>query len=147
MILFNPKSGNAGLSQTTQRKVLRLVVWLSSYTHTCIPVPGTDNVWADLLSRWTAPRILLRLVSVTMLLSSATDDFSWEAIGDLTASQQVHASGHSDDLHLTTDGLLCEKKGAVWIPDAETDPQLWLCVITYTGSSRLQPAPTKAIVL
>lgn len=51
VFLFDPTSVVADLSQTTFRKFLRWDVRLSAYAYTCIHVPCSDNVWADLLSR------------------------------------------------------------------------------------------------
>lgn len=78
-------------------------------------MPRTDNVWADLPSRWTAPRILRRLVTVRVFSSSSATDFEWPTIDDIATSQIHHDLERIDDLQLNSDGLYCNVDGAVWI--------------------------------
>ena len=57
VFLFDPLAVVPDMSQTTARKVLRWAVKLSLYNYVCIHVRGEDNVWADLLGRWTLPSV------------------------------------------------------------------------------------------
>eukprot|EP00171_Calliarthron_tuberculosum_P004016 IDg4016t1 len=55
IFLFDPLAVVPDLSQTSLRKVLRWAVHLSACNYTCVHIKGTENVWADLLGRWSAP--------------------------------------------------------------------------------------------
>lgn len=68
---FDPLTVVSDLSQTSVLKDLRWAVRLSAYNYVCAHIKGDENVWADLLGRWSAPVVIRRLVSVPVLLSSS----------------------------------------------------------------------------
>jgi Chromo (CHRromatin Organisation MOdifier) domain/RNase H-like domain found in reverse transcriptase len=50
--IFNPQSVVAAVPKYTADKLQRWALLLMSYEYTIQDIPGEDNVWADLLSRW-----------------------------------------------------------------------------------------------
>lgn len=135
VFLFDPTAVVADISQTTLRKVLRWAVRLSAYTYICVHIPGCDNVWADLISRWTPSPTLRRLVSVPVLPSSSSADFLWPSPDEVSCAQQEHLASRPPQVSPASDGLYKTASGAIWIPDASNDLQLRLCVIAHTGPS------------
>lgn len=134
IFLFDPLSVATDLSQSTIRKVLRWAVRLSAYNYTCVHIPGEENVWADLLSRWVPTGTVRRLVSVPVLPSSSSPEFEWPSIGDISVIQEQFKAERPE--HLTNcEGLYKNPSGAVWIPDSAADLQLRLCIIAHTGPS------------
>lgn len=83
LFLFDPTTVVANLSQTTFRKVLRWTVRLSVYNYKCMHNPGSDNVWADIISRWVLPPVNRRVVSVPVQPSSSPDDIQWPTCENL----------------------------------------------------------------
>lgn len=76
--IFDPTFIVTDISQTTIRKVLRWAVRLSVYNYVCIHIAGDDNVWADLLGRWSAGTpTIRRLIHILVLPSSSHSDFEW----------------------------------------------------------------------
>ena len=73
IFLFDPLAVVPDLSQTSLRKVLRWAVRLSMYNYTCFHIKGTDNVWADLLGRWSAGHTIRRLIRITELPTTSKD--------------------------------------------------------------------------
>ena len=134
IFLFDPLSVVPDLSQTTLRKVLRWAVRLSIYNYTCFHIKGSDNVWADLLGRWSAPSTVRRLVHIPELPSSSAEDFEWNTATVISTSQQTAASEMPPNL-VPVEGLWQNPNGAIWIPDSDPDLQLRLCVIAHTGPS------------
>lgn len=88
IFIFDPTAVVPDISQTTLRKVLRWAVRLSIYHYTCFHIKGQDNVWADLLGRWSAPPTLRRLVRIPVLPSSSEGDFEWPSRESISISQK-----------------------------------------------------------
>lgn len=122
------------LSQTSLRKVLRWAVRLSAYNYKCVHIRGFENVWADLLGRWSAPVTIRRLVRVPVLPSSSSSDFTWPTSDEISSSQFRHAQDRPPNLVLV-DGLWKNSAHSVWIPDACDNLHLRLCIIAHTGPS------------
>lgn len=53
------------LGQSALRKVLRWVVWISTYNYVFIQIRGDENLWADLLTSWS---IQLNIRSLATIL-------------------------------------------------------------------------------
>lgn len=76
IFLFDPLTVVPDLSQTSLRKVLRWAVRLSIYRYTFFHIKGEDNVWADLLTRWSSSiPTIRRLVNIPKLPSACAEDF------------------------------------------------------------------------
>jgi transposase InsO family protein len=134
VFIFDPLSIVPDMSQTTLRKVLRWAVRLSTYNYTCLHIKGTDNVWADLLGRWSAPATIRRLIRIPELPSSSDPDFEWPSLDSLADAQQTYAAIRPPGLS-QSHAVLRNPEGAIWIPDPASDLQLRLCVIAHTGPS------------
>ena len=133
IFLFDPLSVVPDLSATSLLKVLRWAVRLSMYRYTCYHIKGEENVWADLMSRWSskAPTVR-RIVRVPELSSSSDADFEWPSQSTLIKVQQDHAAPRPADLVLN-DHLWTYPDGSIWVPDSADDLQLRLCIIAQTG--------------
>lgn len=136
IFLFDPLSVVPDLSATSTRKVLRWAVRLSMYNYTCYHIKGDENVWADLLPRWsTTQTTVRRIVRVPELPSSSDANFKWPSPSAIAKAKQDHAASRPAGL-IQTDHLWTFKDtAAVWIPDAGDDLHLRLCFIAYTGPS------------
>ena len=133
IFLFDPLAVVDDMSQSSLRKVLRWAVNLSVYNYTCYHIKGEDNVWADLLTRWsTVPSTVRRLVRIPELPSSCSDDCEWPSRSVIATIQEDNASARPDDLVLT-DGLWTFWDGKIWVPEDASDLQLHLCIIAHTG--------------
>jgi RNase H-like domain found in reverse transcriptase len=55
--IFDPRGQNPGLAQHSEARALRWALNISSYNYVIEFIPGVDNVWADLLSRWVASAV------------------------------------------------------------------------------------------
>lgn len=111
------------LPQTTLRKVLRWDVRSSLYTYTCMHIKGEDNVWADLLGRWSAPGAVRRLVRIYERPSSSAKSLDCPTRGEMASLQQGHTAQRPTG-PIENEGLLLYGTSAVWIPDDASDMQL-----------------------
>jgi len=134
VFMFDPLSVLRDISLSSLKKVLRWAVRLSIYNYTCIHIPGTENVWADLLSRWAVPNMVRRIIRVPLLPSAASEDFIWPSNAEISEVQTEHRAIRPKRLN-DTDGLFVTKTGAIWIPDACSDLQLRICIIAHTSSA------------
>eukprot|EP00737_Agarophyton_chilense_P002334 gb/GEZJ01002651.1/.p1 GENE.gb/GEZJ01002651.1/~~gb/GEZJ01002651.1/.p1 ORF type:complete len:320 (+),score=20.64 gb/GEZJ01002651.1/:2674-3633(+) len=133
VFIFDPLSIIPDLSQSSTRKLLRWAVGLSSYSYNCLHIQGPDNVWADLLTRWSAPSTVRRIVQVPALPSSSASDFE-SAITEIATRQDEHRSTRPNHVVLL-DGVWKTAKNAIWIPDKSNEFHLRLCIIVHTGHS------------
>jgi len=134
VFIFDPLSVLRDISLSSLKKVLRWAVRLSVYNYTCIHIPGSENVWADLLSRWAVPNIVRRIIRVPALPSSSADDFIWPDNAEIAEAQHAHISTRPKGL-TAKDGLFINDYGAIWIPADCSDLQLRICIIAHTSSA------------
>lgn len=146
IFLFDPLSVVPDMSQTTLRKVLRWAVRLSMYNYTCFHIKGTDNVWADLLGRWSVPKTVRRLVRIPELPRSSAEDFQWPTASVMADAQSLAATEHQPHLTLI-DKLWRNQNGALWTPDSAPDLQLRLCIIAHTAPAGHRGQSTTETVL
>jgi hypothetical protein len=52
LYVFNPGGSHGSQSALSAAKLIRWALRLSSFSYTIEHVPGTDNVWSDMLTRW-----------------------------------------------------------------------------------------------
>lgn len=134
IFIFDPLSVIHDLVKSTVRKVLRWAVLLSAYTHICVHIKGLENVWADILSRWTPPATIRRLVKIPVLPSSSDEDFAWPTASEISKEQEKHGNKRPEFL-TQSDGLWKNPIASIWIPEQSDDLHLRLCVIAHTSSS------------
>lgn len=104
IFLFDPLVVVPDLSQISLRKVIRWAVRLSAYNYTCIHICRADNVWADLLGRWTVSDTVRRLVSVPFLPVSSPFEFEWPCLQEIEVQQYKFIQDRPSDWELG-DGL------------------------------------------
>lgn len=75
IFLFDQLEVVPDLSKSSLRKVLRWAVTPSEYNYMCVHIKRVDNVWTDLLGRWSAPSMVRRIVQVPVLNSSSSSNF------------------------------------------------------------------------
>lgn len=147
MFFYDPTAVIVDLSQTTIREVLRRAVRISANMYTCIYIPGSGNVWADLITRWLPPSLVRRMVSIPVLASSSSDDFLWPSLEKISKSQTKLAVLRSSEVLMAEDGLYKTYEGTLWIPDEPDSLHLCLWVIAHTGQSGHRSADTTKRVL
>jgi len=91
-------------------------------------LPGEDNLWPGILSRWmpkpSKARMMALRASITPLLEK---DFSWPSIFEMQQCQEQSSPG---SLEMTSsDGVLMFMH-KVWVPDAK---RLRICIMWHCG--------------
>lgn len=107
---------------------------LSEYNYTCVHIKGAENVWADLLGRWSAPARIRRIFQVPVLPSSSSSDFEWPSREIVRNAQSEIDASKPPNITLS-DGLWRDSINSTWIPDESTDLQLRLCFIAHRAPS------------
>ena len=146
--IFNPSAVVASVPKYTAQTLERWALLLMGYTYVIHDIPGEDNVWADLLSRWGSPLKSICAIKQDPLMISPlrSVDFVWPTMHSLTAVQEVKLkSSEFPDLEISSelehqvpryDGSTWSMRvmdGVIWIPDDATDMQLRLCVCAHAG--------------
>ena len=97
------------------------------YQYEIVHIPGEDNVWADLLSRWGCER---SVCAATFTESPQLNKkFIWRSVSeirDLQVKCGVKAGTGADGLHRCAAGLII-------IPEEAVDLILRLCVVAHSG--------------
>ncbi len=117
IFIFNPLSLLQDLNLSSLKNVLRCAVILSWFDYVCHHISGIENVWADLLGRWSVPRLLLRrILTIPPLVSVSNADFIWPDKAEVMQIQDRHkhlvhskCNRHSH--------LWRNSEGAVWVSD------------------------------
>lgn len=133
VFIFDPCAVVPNINQATIRKVLRWAVRLSTYNYVCFHIKGENNIWADLLTRWSIPLTIRRLVSIPPLPTTFTD-FIWPTTDSISASQRAHPPPPPG--FIFQNGLYRRPNdGPIWIPDEDAILQLRLSIIAHTGAA------------
>lgn len=133
VFIFDPCAVVPNINQATIRKVLRWAVRLSSYNYVCFHIKGEENIWADLLTRWSIPLTIRRLVTIPPLPTTFRE-FVWPTSDTIRESQRAHPPPPQG--FVSIDGLYRRpNNGPIWIPDADDILQLRLSIIAHTGAA------------
>ncbi|KAE9282551.1 hypothetical protein PR003_g27380 [Phytophthora rubi] len=141
--IFNPYATDGAMARYRADKLQRWALSLMSFKYVIEHVPGEENVWGDLLSRWGAGQVLeahhgavrvARLAVVQRVSPLEEPEFVWPSESEIRASQEAaRASGQimtgtqlDDEHHLLV---------TVYIPDDAADLQQRLCVVAHAGAS------------
>lgn len=90
-------------------------------------------MWTDLLSRWTAPRPLRRLVPISVMASSSSDNFDWPSAKKIMKFQHLLASLQPSNHRLNKDSIYCDATADIRDPDDDSGLQPLLFIIAHTG--------------
>lgn len=132
IFLLEPFLLIADLSQSSTRKVLWWALQLISYTYTCFHANGFDNVWAYMLTSWSAPKIVRQLIKIPPLSTSQNESFWRPSVEEIAQMQKNHSRTQYENLKLC-DGLWKTSSNAMRIPEEVEDLQVCLCIIVHTG--------------
>lgn len=117
IFIFDPLVVQPDIGQATMRKVLRWVVRLSLNSYVCIHISGDDNIWADLMTRWTIPTMMCGLVIIPQMPSTFTD-FEWPTVSSICTARDIYEA-HRPTLARKSAGFWHLPAGSAWIPDMD----------------------------
>ncbi|GMF21819.1 unnamed protein product [Phytophthora fragariaefolia] len=127
-------------------KQLRWAMKLMNYHYVIEHVPGPDNLWADMISRWvgnhtpkvtgTRRKAFRRprppvIQSVSPLRPLDDDSFVWPTLEELGALQSAH-SPPANAVHTDTELLTIDDR--LWAPPEATDFIQRLCIVAHCGA-------------
>lgn len=120
IFVFNPLSLVPDLSQSSTRKFLRCAVCLSAYSYTSFNISGMECVWADMLTRWSAPSTVRRLIKVPALPSTNAEEFLWPDLKQI-ANHQLKSYLQCPEGLQMVDVLWRNATGPIWIAENAED--------------------------
>lgn len=95
-------------------------------------IKGIDNVWADLLGRWSAYLVGRHIFSVPVLVSSSDAEFDWPTPASFGAIQEQFITDEPINLQYV-EGLWENAANAIWIPEKSENMQLRIFIAAHTG--------------
>ena len=139
--IFNPYGENPSIQRHTANKLQRWALILMNFNYKIAHIPGLENVWGDLLSRWgssTTKICTLFQVPRSPILDA---EFKWPSLGEIKKNQEdqlkiLPSSFLADNSYsLSENGTYVSSSGQIWIPDNSTGLQLRLCIIAHMGAA------------
>jgi hypothetical protein len=142
--IFHPTELSPTIQKHTAAKLQRWALVLMGFEYVIEHVPGHDNLWADLLSRWgakehtpttTTPKVR-RMYCVPSNAPKHITDFQWPHIDEIQACQnKVTPQMRPPNLVQDENAIWRNTLGKIWIPHTAKDLQMRLCVISHTGAA------------
>uniref|UniRef100_H3H555 Reverse transcriptase n=1 Tax=Phytophthora ramorum TaxID=164328 RepID=H3H555_PHYRM len=143
--IFNPYATDGMMARYQADKLQRWALALMSFRYVIEHVPGEENAWGDLLSRWGAGPPLeatrtairaARLAVVERVSPLEEADFVWPSEQEIRAVQQAAgAAAHPGVQWNEERQLQMTSTGQVWIPPDSGELQQRLCVVAHAGAS------------
>jgi hypothetical protein len=154
--LMNPTQFIATMNKNTMEKIARWCARLFSLKFTMHAIPGDENVWADMLSRWGA-----QLINAdSQLLATLTTDkffpenskgyksfhslhlFTEETEMQFPSAEFVKSKQSDNELSATLDGAEYDNNSGlymvgtrIWIPDDAMEIQICICIVAHCAGA------------
>ena len=135
IFMFDPLAVVSDLSLSSVKKVIRWAVRMSTYNYVCYHIKGKQNVWADMISRWTPGNVTLRrLVHIPPLVTSSEEETTWPTVQEIIEIQKRHRSSLPQTI-IEKNGIYITSDNAISIPPDENLLQLRICIIAHCGAA------------
>jgi RNase H-like domain found in reverse transcriptase/Reverse transcriptase (RNA-dependent DNA polymerase) len=146
--IFDPMSRNPHISQHSAARLLRWALRLASYQYIIEHITGSDNVWADIMTRWAAPPPLAcrRIRRLLVAPICTPDDFIWPSTSEIARVQQ-NSPIPAEFQRLEATGLVMTPASTIWIPDTALALQLRLCIVAHCGPAGHRSSSTSVASL
>ena len=147
VFIFHPEQTDVKMTKNALKKVRRWCMTLSAFQYTIVYIPGDENIWADLLSRWGNPNTVANRSTVqpteneriarlfkAPYCPKRDDDFVWPSNADIEKAQSKLDSNTISRFSLSKEsGIYKNRNGAIFIPTDEIQLQLRICVVGHFG--------------
>lgn len=139
LFVFSPLAMEPTLGRHIVTKVQRWGLFLSRFSYVIEHIPGNQNVFADVLTRWlkgyrSEPRALRRVsrstIAAQIIPSSASATFKWPS-WEMIQDSQSNAS--SKPKHAVEEDGVIKVDGRIWIPPEDIELQLKVMVVSHCG--------------
>jgi hypothetical protein len=143
--IFNPRGVDSTMARYQADKLQRWALSLMAFRYVIEHVPGEQNAWGDLLSRWGAGQLavedrhvarVLQLAVVDRVSPLQEADFAWPSEDEIRQAQQLTLDDDEplpDGVTMNSDRGLAMRGDAVWVPD-NGDLQQRICVVAHAGA-------------
>ena len=141
MFVYAPTALEPALGRHVVCKVQRWALYLSRFDYIVEHIEGKDNVFADILTRWTRDYrnnaearsciASLLLTQAKQLIPSASD-IVWPNFDNIRSAQSNHV--RPEGLEFDDQDRLWKKCGRIWIPSENLELQLKIMVASHCGT-------------
>ena len=139
--LYDPHGQNPGMARHTASKLMHWAIKLSAFCYVVEHLPGEQNVWADLLTRWAvSPKRKVNAIKVLRAKSLMCDPISpgtdskldWPNIEDIKRAQTASKESPPDRFKHSQNGIR-DSKDVLWIPFNCANLKLRIIIGAHTG--------------
>ena len=136
--IFKPTSDAGTMARYQADKLQRWSMVLRMFRYKIEHVPGEDNVWGDMLSRWGATDIqpdcqVKRLVALKQACPLEQEDFVWPTLKEIRDIQVANGLSDVDLWKDASSGCFKNEDGKMVIPEDADDLKMRLCVVAHAG--------------
>ena len=139
LFVYAPLALEPSLGRHVVSKVQRWALYISRFRYVIEHVPGQQNVFADILTRWLRGyRKEERGLVCSMILDTAqqmvpsADSIPWPSIESMRSAQERQK--RPEGLTFDEGDRLWKRDGLIWIPQGELELQLKLMVTSHCGT-------------
>lgn len=138
LTMYDPSGAGTSLPQYAINKLMRWAIRMSSFNYVIEHIPGDDNVWADMLSRWAnhefggldASKISAKSALLAPISPSLDEAFEWPSPAELINVQPASSPGPEWTLQ---NCVWTNKKGEILIPQSEHKLKIRILVAAHAG--------------
>ena len=130
IFLFDPTLKESGFKKQTVDKLCQWASKIQGCSYIIESLPGEDNLWADMLSRWITNPSKARTTALRPPTAPLMERaFSWRSILEIQVCREQPPPGN---LELTSSDGVLMFMDKVWVPDAN-NLSLRICSVGHGG--------------
>ena len=138
--LYDPENSRCQIPRYAMNKMMRWATKLSAFNYVIEHIPGDQNVWAYMLSRWVshqstairAERIRLGSLVLAPVSPNLSDDYDWPTLSEI---RSVQPKIMDDKQWNIGNGIWRNSKAEMFVPDDENKLKIRLLIAAHAGMS------------
>lgn len=133
--IFDPYGNHPGINRQVANKLIRWALRLSSYRYVIEYLPGEENMWADILTRWgVSPAAKAARSTIAALyapIDMGREEYDWPTKEHIVTCQGRHRDTKPGNV-CVVNGMWVDEDGRSWIPD-DNALRLRLMIAAHAG--------------
>ena len=139
--LCDPYGGNPGTSRRTASMLMRRATKLSAFRYVVVHLPGDQNVWTDMLTRWAVNRVRklsspntprAKALMLAHINPGVYAKMDWPNIEDIKEAHLTTKEAAPKTFVKTASGIL-NSRDVLWVPSTSRLLKLQIIIAAHTG--------------
>lgn len=138
--IFDPYGQNPGINRQVATKLMRWALKLSAYRYVIEYLPGNQNVWADMMTRWAVSserRVDSTKIGRVMFAPvnpSSSEKFDAPCLEDIEKSQRSSTEVPPKQFK-RVGSIIQDDQKVIWIPSDDDDLKIRILIAAHCGPS------------